>query len=216
MSVFTQPGQIAFTWIRRGASSAANARTSPSRPAFDAQYAGVPGDADAREDRRGDDDAPAVGEQRLGGAAAPVGAVEVRLDDVVQAVAVAGLVRAADPGVRDERVERLGRTPRSTASRSRMSTDARRRAVTTSRRRDSSRASSVSRAPSAARRCAIARPIPVPAPVTTTCFPSRRFTQASLRSPPAAPTVQRARRATNVATAPCRPRARLRARVCVS
>ncbi len=37
ISVFTQPGQIAFTWIRRGASSAASDRTSPSSPAFDAQ-----------------------------------------------------------------------------------------------------------------------------------------------------------------------------------
>src|SRR5579884_202548 len=39
IDVLTQPGQIAFTWIARGASSAANARTSPSSPAFDAQYA---------------------------------------------------------------------------------------------------------------------------------------------------------------------------------
>ena len=37
MSVFTQPGQIAFTWIWRGASSAASERTRPRSPAFDAQ-----------------------------------------------------------------------------------------------------------------------------------------------------------------------------------
>src|SRR6516165_7566469 len=43
MSVSTQPGQTAFTWIRRGASSAASERTSPSSPAFDAQYAVYPG-----------------------------------------------------------------------------------------------------------------------------------------------------------------------------
>jgi hypothetical protein len=37
MSVSIQPGQIAFTWTLSGASSAANDRTSPSSPAFDAQ-----------------------------------------------------------------------------------------------------------------------------------------------------------------------------------
>ena len=44
---------------------------------------------------------------RLRGAAAPVGAEEVRLDDVVPAVVVTGLVRAADAGIRDQEVERL-------------------------------------------------------------------------------------------------------------
>ena len=57
----------------------------------------VAGDADAGEDRRRDDDAPALGQQRLGGAAAPVGAGEVGRDDVVPAVAVPACSRRRCP-----------------------------------------------------------------------------------------------------------------------
>ena len=43
MSVSTQPGQIAFTWIPSPATSAASERTRPSRPAFEALYRRVGG-----------------------------------------------------------------------------------------------------------------------------------------------------------------------------
>src|SRR5712672_1497524 len=72
-----------------------------------------------------------------------------------------------------------------------MSTDFVAAPGTTSRSRDSSRARSVRLAPSSASRRAIARPMPVPAPVTTTCLPSSRFTRASLRAQRAVATARR-------------------------
>ena len=77
-----------------------------------------------------------------------------------------------------------------TASRSLMSTT---RIVAPSGAARRGRAASAAR-PRTASRSAIASPIPRAAPVTATCFPSKRFTQASLRARRAAKIVQRARR----------------------
>ena len=123
MSVSTQPGQIAFTWMRRGASSAANARHEPEQAGLRRAVARCSPATPMRERiDDGDDDPPAVGEERLGGARAPVGAVEVRLHDLVEAVVVARLVRRR----RCPRSRRARRAARSnaakTASRSLMST----------------------------------------------------------------------------------------------
>ena len=116
---------------------------------------------------------------------AVVGAVQVRPDEVVEAVAalVVLAVRPADAARRDERVDRPERgrgggerpldAPRSRMSQASTcaapSIDA---AVSSSRSRP--RARSVSVAPSRASRSAIARPMPVPAPVTTTCLPLKK------------------------------------------
>ena len=216
MSVSTQPGQIAFTWIRRGASSAANARTSPSSPAFDAQYAVYPATPMRDEDRRGDDDAPAVGEQRLGGARAPVGAVEVRLQDLVEAVAVARLVRAADAGVRDERVERLGERGEDRLAVADVD-DARRRArddVRDATRRG--RAASAARPRRRAAR-AIASPIPVARAGDGDVLPFEAVHAGeSTSAPRAATTVRRARRRRTSPPRPCRRASTAASTLCVS
>ncbi len=59
---------------------------------------------DPRQDRRGDDNP--LDPEPLRRAAAPVRAEEIGADDVLEAIARSGLVRAADAGVRNERVER--------------------------------------------------------------------------------------------------------------
>ncbi len=117
------------------------------------------------------------------GADAVVGAVDVRPDEIGEPVAsrVVLAVRAADPARRHERVERAVGTlpPPRTRARPPPARGCRTGKTPTwgptvaavSSRSSRRLATSETRAPSRARRSAIARPIPVPAPVTTTCLP---------------------------------------------
>ena len=102
---------------------------------------------------------------------------QVRRDEVVEAVVVAGVVRPADAGVRDQHVDRAVRgsrrleTPRDVVVRADVAArgeraDARSPATPAPSRR--ARAATA-RAPSRASRRAIASPMPVPPPVTTAC-----------------------------------------------
>ena len=115
-------------------------------------------------------------------AAAVVGAVQVRRDEIVEPVRLRiTAVRAAEPAAGDERVDRpeLARPRRRTPSRPCRGRGCRTRrrgsaasiVAATASSLPASRASSVTDAPSRPSRRAIARPIPVPAPVTTMCFP---------------------------------------------
>ena len=186
MSVSTQPGQIAFTCMFCGASSAA-------KRAHEAEQAGLRGAVAAcsrarrcapgstRRRRCGVRPAPSARcAQR--GADAVVGAGEVRLHDVVEAVVRAVVVRAADPADGDERVDRplIGRQGGDDVVDLRPVADvARAAAAHRVRRRRVEPLEARGRAGSASRRRtragpAIALPIPTPPPVTTTCRPRNR------------------------------------------
>ena len=105
----TQPGQIAFTWTFSPASSAANERTRPSSPAFDAEYPVYPGTAiRARIEEMTTTLRRSGPGARLPdrGANAVVRAGEIRGDEVVEAVVRPVLVRPSEPAVRDEGVDR--------------------------------------------------------------------------------------------------------------
>ena len=131
-----------------------------------------------------DDDVAAVRpgcEPALRRAHALIRADEVRLHEVEEPVAVARFVRPAAAAVRNERVNRpfasaAAAKAASTFAPSRMSTAADERAADLRRgflERFLAARKRLRRAPSRARRSAIALPIPRPAPVTTTC---RSFT----------------------------------------
>ena len=188
MSVSTQPGQIALTRTPSRRELGGERAHEPEEPGLRGAVARVAGDRDPGQDRRDHDDVARVRPGRQvpqRRAHAVVRAVEVRPDEVVEAVAalVVLAVRPADPARRRRArgsgrgAPRHARTRRSTASRSRMShgldvTCARRRAPPSPSSSPSLEAEQ-SRRPRrhAASRRAIARPIPVPAPVTTTCLP---------------------------------------------
>ena len=176
MSVSTQPGQIALTCTLSPPSSAASERTRPSRPGLRGAVTRVVRHGDAGEDRRDDDEVPRLGPRRKvleGGAAAVVRAVQVRRDEVVEAVrlaspplappsplqATSAWIGPSSLGGASERLLDLaaiadvagGDVGRLLEQRSGLP-----------RAGSRSRASSVSDAPSRSSRRAIARPIPVP------------------------------------------------------
>jgi hypothetical protein len=105
MSVSTQPGQTAFTCT----SSGGERPDEPEQAGLRGAVRGVARDGDAGEDRGDHDDVPPLRPRREvthGRAEAPVGAEEVRPDDLLEAVVGPVCVRTADAAVGDERVDR--------------------------------------------------------------------------------------------------------------
>ena len=117
MSVSTQPGQIALTWTPSRRELGGERAHEPEQPRLGGAVARVRRDGDPREDRGEDDDVPRVRPRREvpeRRAHAVVRAVEVRRDEVVEAVAalVVLAVRPAEPAAGDERVDRAERAAR--------------------------------------------------------------------------------------------------------
>ena len=186
MSVSIQPGQIAFTCTFSRRELGGEGAHEPEQPRLRRGVAGVVRHRDPRQDRRDHDEMARVRarlEVALRGAEAPVRAGEVRRDEVVPAVALPGLVRAAEPGDGDEAEERPVRGRRGgegAVDRLAVADVDGLDVPASGLRRRSPRAPRASapaatrRAPSAASRSAIARPIPRDAPETATCLPSNR------------------------------------------